>query len=121
MACASAPASPGGQANAAPPACDSGFQPPASAAAPSTPIPTFTKSQVMIRTAQGVAVPLRVDVADTEVKREFGLMYRTSMPADCGMIFVFQPAADAKQIAFWMKDTLIPLYIAFVLPDSTIE
>jgi uncharacterized membrane protein (UPF0127 family) len=103
-----------------PPACDSGYQPPASLASASTPPPTFSHGSVSIITANG-PVNLRVDVARTEAQHEFGLMYRTSMPADCGMVFIFQPPADAKQIAFWMKDTLIPLSIAFVLPDNSIE
>jgi len=66
-------------------------------------------------------VTLNVDIADDEAKREYGLMNRTSLPPDSGMLFVFEPPANAKQIGFWMKDTLIPLSIAFVEPNLQIE
>jgi uncharacterized protein len=49
-------------------------------------------------------------VADTSAEREQGLMGRQSLDSDAGMVFVFP--RDTKN-AFWMKDTLIPLSIAF--------
>ncbi len=54
-----------------------------------------------------------VEVADDQAKREYGLMNRNSLPGNAGMIFVFQPVADTT-IGFWMKDTLLPLSVAFV-------
>jgi uncharacterized membrane protein (UPF0127 family) len=51
-----------------------------------------------------------VEIADTTAEREHGLMDRTAMPPDHGMLFVF---ADAEPRTFWMKDTLIPLDILF--------
>ena len=51
-----------------------------------------------------------VEIADTPAEREHGLMDRTSIPADHGMLFVF---ADAEPRTFWMKDTLIPLDMLF--------
>jgi uncharacterized membrane protein (UPF0127 family) len=50
------------------------------------------------------------EIADTEDARERGLMYRTSMPAQDGMLFVFDVA---QPMAFWMKNTLIPLSIGY--------
>lgn len=73
-----------------------------------------------IQTKKG-AVTLSIEIADTDAKREYGLMNRTTLPPDSGMLFIFQPPADARQIGFWMKDTLIPLSIAFIEPDMTIE
>jgi uncharacterized protein len=52
----------------------------------------------------------KVGLADTDEKREHGLMFVKSMPADEGMLFVFE---DEQPRAFWMKNTLIPLSIAF--------
>ena len=52
-----------------------------------------------------------LEVADTEATREYGLMRRNSMPADHGMIFVF---ATERPLAFWMKNTRIPLDIVYV-------
>ncbi len=54
---------------------------------------------------------LRIEVAETETERAIGLMYRDSMPKDCGMLFIF-PQEDL--LSFWMKNTYIPLSIAFV-------
>ena len=51
-----------------------------------------------------------VEVAATPAEQEHGLMDRTSMPADHGMLFVF-PVAEPQ--TFWMKDTLIPLDMLF--------
>jgi uncharacterized membrane protein (UPF0127 family) len=53
---------------------------------------------------------LRIDVADDDASREQGLMGVTHLPADRGMAFVWTEPTDAT---FWMKDTLIPLSIAF--------
>jgi uncharacterized membrane protein (UPF0127 family) len=51
-----------------------------------------------------------VEVAATPAEQMHGLMDRTSMPADHGMLFVF-PSAEPR--TFWMKDTLIPLDMLF--------
>ena len=54
---------------------------------------------------------LALEVANTEAERETGLMNRASLPADGGMLFLFPFDSSG---AFWMKDTLIPLDIAFI-------
>jgi len=51
-----------------------------------------------------------VEIADTSEKQALGLMYRDSLPADHGMLFVFQ---DEQPRSFWMKNTRIPLDILF--------
>src|SRR4051794_35446344 len=61
--------------------------------------------------ARGGEVALNVEVADTPEKQEIGLMNRTSMPEDSGMLFIFP---ETVLIGFWMKDTLIPLSVAFI-------
>ncbi|HLY65448.1 MAG TPA: DUF192 domain-containing protein, partial [Chloroflexota bacterium] len=78
--------------------------------------PTFGHGSVGISTPAGV-VTLNVEIADDTPKRDYGLMNRSSLPADAGMLFVFSPPANAQSIGFWMKDTLIPLSIAFVEPN----
>lgn len=61
---------------------------------------------------------LRLEVAQTDAQREHGLMDRTSLPPHSGMIFVFPQDGD---VAFWMKDTLIPLDMVFVGGDGTVR
>ncbi len=60
---------------------------------------------------------LNVDVADTDAERAEGLMGVEELPPDDGMAFVFDEPTDTS---FWMKDTVIPLSIAFVDADDTI-
>ncbi|WJF89643.1 DUF192 domain-containing protein [Paraburkholderia bonniea] len=56
-------------------------------------------------------------VAATDPDREQGLMYRTQLAPNEGMLFVFNENAVH---CFWMKNTLIPLSIAFIRADGTI-
>ncbi|WP_050475698.1 DUF192 domain-containing protein [Herbaspirillum rhizosphaerae] len=54
---------------------------------------------------------IKAEVASTEAQREQGLMFRDKMGANEGMVFVFgQPAG----VCMWMKNTLIPLSVAFM-------
>lgn len=60
---------------------------------------------------------IQAQVAATPEQRATGLMHRTEMPTNEGMLFVFeQPAGQC----FWMKNTLLPLTAAFVADDGTI-
>ena len=56
-------------------------------------------------------------VAQTPEQRQIGLMYREQMPAQEGMLFVFEQAGVQ---CFWMKNTLLPLTAAFVADDGRI-
>ena len=58
-----------------------------------------------------------VEVADEEAERAQGLMYRERLDADKGMLFVY-PAPEP--LSFWMKNTKIPLSIAFIGADQVI-
>lgn len=60
---------------------------------------------------------IQAEVALTPEQREIGLMHRTSLGPYQGMLFIFD--APAKQ-CFWMKNTLIPLSVAFIAQDGTI-
>ena len=53
---------------------------------------------------------LQVELAVTEETRRRGLMSRRDLPPGRGMLFIFK---RAKRVSFWMKDTLIPLDVAF--------
>jgi uncharacterized membrane protein (UPF0127 family) len=65
----------------------------------------------------GGEVRVDVEIAETEAARARGLMGRESLPDDGGMVFL---AEEPSTSGFWMKDTLIPLSIAFWGPDGTI-
>jgi uncharacterized membrane protein (UPF0127 family) len=54
---------------------------------------------------------VRVEVADDLAEQAKGLMYRTTLGENRGMLFVYP---DERELSFWMKDTLIPLSIAFI-------
>lgn len=60
---------------------------------------------------EGTDALLSVDVANEPVEQRRGLMDVEELPADQGMAFLFDEPTDST---FWMKDTLIPLSIAFV-------
>jgi uncharacterized protein len=57
------------------------------------------------------------EVARTPDERSTGLMFRPSLGANDGMLFVFE---QPGQQCFWMKNTLIPLSVAFVADDGAI-
>jgi uncharacterized protein len=61
--------------------------------------------------------PIKVEVAQTEAQRSQGLMFRKSLGRDGGMLFIFD---DPGYYAMWMKNTLIPLSVAFVDANGTI-
>jgi uncharacterized membrane protein (UPF0127 family) len=65
----------------------------------------------------GSATTLAVSVADDDAERARGLMGVETLPADQGMAFVWDGPTETT---FWMKDTLIPLSIAFVGADDRI-
>ena len=60
---------------------------------------------------------IQAQVASTPQQRAIGLMHRREMPANEGMLFVFeQPGTQC----FWMKNTMLPLTAAFVADDGTV-
>jgi uncharacterized membrane protein (UPF0127 family) len=63
-------------------------------------------------------VAFKVEDADTDARREIGLMYRKVLAADRGMLFDFKKPTD--NVAFWMCNTLIPLDIVFIRPDGRV-
>jgi uncharacterized membrane protein (UPF0127 family) len=67
--------------------------------------------------APGGPITITAEVAKTDEERQRGLMFRTSLGDDRGMIFVFE---RERQLAFWMKNTCIPLDMIFVASDGVI-
>ena len=60
---------------------------------------------------------IKVDVVDTPATREMGLMCRTKLPKDYGMLFVFPQEMD---LGFWMKNTLISLDLVWIGADKIV-
>ncbi len=76
--------------------------------------PTGTPAEmpvVRFQVSGGRTVDLVVEIADTPEERQRGLMSRESLPPEQGMLFDF---GGETQAGFWMKDTKVPLSIAFI-------
>lgn len=81
-----------------------------------SPSPTFRHATAIIE-GDGGPVLVEVEVAQTPEQRQRGLMGREELDADAGMIFLY---FEATKGGFWMKNTLIPLSIAFFDRDGEI-
>ena len=57
------------------------------------------------------------EIARTPTEHQFGMMWRTNMAEMEGMIFIFD-SPDRR--SFWMRNTLVPLDIAYIAPDGTL-
>lgn len=84
----------------------------------SRPAPAPTPQALPVAVVHAPAATLRLQVARTEEQRERGLMGVTHLPARTGMLFVFE---RDEPVAFWMKDTLIPLDMVFVGADGLVR
>ena len=65
----------------------------------------------------GRGAALTVELASTPATRQRGLMFRESLPEHAGMLFIFE---RERRGGFWMKDTPIPLDIAYLAGDGTV-
>lgn len=85
-----------------------------------SPMPAWAQDQAqhLPTTTLGAGMyNIKAEVARSEQEHEIGLMFRTSMGNNEGMIFIF---GRAGQQCFWMKNTLIPLAVAFIADDGTV-
>jgi uncharacterized membrane protein (UPF0127 family) len=72
---------------------------------------------VTIDASGGEKVKVKVEIADTLTEQQRGLMERTKLAEDAGMLFVF---GREQQLSFFMKDTLIPLSVAYINENGRI-
>jgi uncharacterized protein len=73
-------------------------------------LPAIVQAQPVIQLSAGMHL-IRAEVAADMATRSRGLMFRKSLAPNAGMVFVFD---EASQHCMWMKNTLIPLSVAFV-------
>jgi uncharacterized protein len=72
---------------------------------------------IAITDANGERSEVEVEIADDEAEQRRGLMERTELAENAGMLFVFDREAPRS---FWMRNTLIPLSIAYIAADGRI-
>jgi uncharacterized membrane protein (UPF0127 family) len=90
----------------------SGLEIPTATGTGASPLPIST-----ITTSAGERLPVEVEIADTDAERQTGLMGRNVLPENAGMLFVFE---GEQTLSFWMRDTLIPLSIAYIDAEGRI-
>ncbi|MEO6012703.1 MAG: DUF192 domain-containing protein [Devosia sp.] len=74
-------------------------------------------NRAVLHTAKG-DFTFTIEIADTEADRAKGLMFRTSLAPDAGMLFDYH---KEQQAAFWMQNTLIPLDMVFISADGIVK
>jgi uncharacterized membrane protein (UPF0127 family) len=86
-----------------------------------TPVPTGSDGASLTRLTfvnkDGSEVDFLVEIADSPEERGVGLMFRERLPEDHGMLFIFE---QDGQHSFYMRNTLVPLSIAFIKSDGSI-
>ena len=92
-------------------------RPAAPASAATHPVSGLEIIPITITTARGTRT-IRAEVARTPAEQARGLMFRTEMGSDEGMLFPYED--DPHVLGFWMRNTVLPLDIIFITPDRRV-
>ena len=105
----------GGEESSAPPGSSDETSP--STSAPVTASEASQAPTVDITNSEGERVEVEVEIADNDAERQRGLMERTALAENAGMLFVFE---REQPLSFWMRNTLIPLSVAYIDSEGRI-
>ena len=76
------------------------------------------KDGELVKESVFLCLPLNIETPNNQTEFEMGLMFRESLEQDSGMLFVFE---DVGEKFFHMKDTMIPLDVAFINEEGIVE
>jgi len=85
---------------------------------PTGPQPELPREKLVITTSDGTQHVFQVEMALKPEQQITGLMFRTSVPPDGGMLFDWGTPRDSQM---WMKNTLVPLDMVFIGQDGTVR
>lgn len=84
----------------------------------SQPLTNYPQARLTIDTPAMRRHVFNVWVADTDERRQEGLMFVRALPKDTGMLFLFE---RTQRVSMWMKNTYIPLDMVFIRPDGVVD